>query len=117
MQELRFLKPSSTPGSAGRATGSDSSAVLSAPRLTGSARRAGPRKAHHRQTSRRPVGRVTPCAPPSRAEDCPPSTTLTFRELETFARAGLPGFFALLHARIPASNPSAFSVPRKLPST
>ena len=29
---------------------------------------------------------------------------LTFRELETFSRAGLSGFFALLHARIAAKQ-------------
>src|SRR4029077_1702449 len=34
--------------------------------------------------------------------------TLTFRELETFARAGLSGFFALLHARVPAKQSFRF---------
>jgi hypothetical protein len=35
-------------------------------------------------------------------------TALTFRELETFPRAGLTGFFALLHARIPAEQTLSF---------
>src|SRR4029453_2280662 len=35
-------------------------------------------------------------------------STLTFRELETFARSGLSGFLALLHARISAEKPLRF---------
>src|SRR5438094_2297642 len=36
------------------------------------------------------------------------SAVLAFRELETFARAGLSGFFALFHARIAAEQSFSF---------
>jgi hypothetical protein len=35
-------------------------------------------------------------------------TSLAFRELESFPRAGLPGFFSLLHSRIPTQQALGF---------
>ena len=41
-------------------------------------------------------------------KQCGERRLLPFRELETFPRAGLPGFFSLFHARIPAEQTIRF---------